>query len=348
MACDLNKVIQVAENEIGYLEKKSNSQLDHPTANAGKNNFTKYNRDYEAWDEPDLKEIPNGSINMQWCAAFVSWVFVTAYGLAAAIKLLCGGLHCYTPTGAGRFKKAGRYIKRGEGKPKPGDVVFFWSESKGRIGHVGLVWKVTSSRVYTIEGNTSGASTLVTNGGGVRKKSYALTSTYIDGYGRPDYAGIEPGTGEVVALELGDRLLVNGSDGADVKELQEALLSLGYDLGKYGADGDFGDCTELAVAAFQRDHGCDSDGEYGPITHAAMVKALKALSAPVGAKLVRIEGGQCWIRSAPNTSGEKLGVAKKGETFTFGGELSPEGWPLIEYKNQNAWVSGKYGKLVTQ
>ena len=345
-ACDLNTVIQVAENEIGYLEKKSNSQLDHPTANAGKNNYTKYNRDYEAWDEPNLKEIPDGSINMQWCAAFVSWIFVMAYGLAAAIKLLCGGLHCYTPTGASRFKKAGRYIKRGEGKPKPGDVVFFWSESKGRIGHVGLVWKVTRSRVYTIEGNTSGASTLVTNGGGVRKKSYALTSTYIDGYGRPDYAGIEAGTGEVVTLELGDRMLTNGSEGADVKELQEALISLGFDCGRWGADGEFGDATELAVIAFQRAHGCDTDGEYGPITHKALTAALAAQRPAQDAKKVRIEGGQCWIRTAPSTAGGKLGVAKEGTEFVFGGEISPEGWPLIEYKNYNAWVSGKYAVLI--
>ena len=39
------KLIQVAEQEVGYLEKKSNKDLDHKTANAGSNNFTKYARD---------------------------------------------------------------------------------------------------------------------------------------------------------------------------------------------------------------------------------------------------------------------------------------------------------------
>lgn len=345
--CDLNAVIRVAENEIGYLEKKSNSQLDSKTANAGKNNYTKYNRDYMAWDKPDRKEIPNGAINMQWCAAFVSWCFVVAYGLEAAIKLLCGGLHCYTPTGAGRFKNAGRYIKRGQGNPKPGDVVFFFSSAKGRIGHVGIVYKVTGSKVYTIEGNTSGASTLVTNGGGVQRKSYSLSSTYIDGYGRPDYAAVEAGTGEVMASELGDRLLVNGCEGDDVKELQEALIGLGYSCGSWGADGEFGDATELAVIAFQKGHGCEADGQYGPATHAAMLKALEAVQKPVeGAQTVQIVGGDCWVRTAPNKGGDRLGVAHEGDKLAYGGQTSENGWHLVEYQNKNAWVSGVYGKLI--
>lgn len=34
-------VVKQAREEIGYLEKKTNSQLDSKTANAGSNNFTK-------------------------------------------------------------------------------------------------------------------------------------------------------------------------------------------------------------------------------------------------------------------------------------------------------------------
>ena len=42
----IDKLIQIAKNETGYLEKASNSQLDSKTANAGENNYTKYWRDY--------------------------------------------------------------------------------------------------------------------------------------------------------------------------------------------------------------------------------------------------------------------------------------------------------------
>lgn len=329
--CSPNTLIQIATAELGYLEKKTSMQLDNMTANAGKNNYTKYNRDYNEWGG-------GGTQPMQWCAAFVSWCFVKAYGLETAKDLLCGGIHHYTPTGASRFKKAGRYIARGKGKPQVGDVVYFYSESKGRIGHVGIVYRVDSTKVYTIEGNTSGASTLVTNGGGVQKKSYKLTSTYIDGYGRPDYSG-------TAELELGDRVLTEGCEGDDVKELQEALIKLGYDCGRWGADGDFGDATELALEAFQRDHGLIADGEYGAKTHAALVKAL---NAPVGnskpPRTVQIVGGNCWVRSAPSTAGSRVGVAYEGDELRYEGKTE-DGWHLVKYGKLLGWVSGKYSRL---
>lgn len=147
-------------------------------------------------------------------------------------------------------------------------------------------------------------------------------------------------------LHLGDRLLKNGMEGNDVKELQEALISLGYDCGKWGVDGDFGDATELAVIAFQNDHGCEADGDYGPMTHAAMEAALAALGTTVDEpKTVKIVGGQCWARSAPNMSGNKLGVAKEGSVYPYQGQCSEDGWLLIDFAGANAWVSGKYGTL---
>lgn len=41
----INVVLGIAEEEIGYLEKKNNSQLDSKTGNAGSANYTKYWRD---------------------------------------------------------------------------------------------------------------------------------------------------------------------------------------------------------------------------------------------------------------------------------------------------------------
>lgn len=170
----VDKVISVAEGEVGYREKKTNSSLDDKTANAGSGNYTKYNRDLKAWAGV-------GALNAQWCQAFVDWCFIKAFGVEGAKKLLYTFTN-YTPTGSDAFKKRGRYIKRGQGTPEPGDVVYFYSTSKGRIGHVGIVYKVSSSKVYTIEGNASD---------GVNKKSYNLTNSYVDGYGRVDYAALD-------------------------------------------------------------------------------------------------------------------------------------------------------------
>lgn len=41
----INVVLGIAEEEIGYLEKKNNSKLDSKTGNAGSANYTKYWRD---------------------------------------------------------------------------------------------------------------------------------------------------------------------------------------------------------------------------------------------------------------------------------------------------------------
>lgn len=174
------KVIDIALAEVGYIEKKSNSQLDSKTANAGKNNYTKYAR--------DLDNIPgfyNGKKNgYDWCDVFVDWCFVKAFGKERAMKLLNQPAKS---TGAGCgysmsfYKKIGQLFKT----PKAGDQIFFGSGTD--IYHTGLVYKVENGRVYTIEGNTSSASEVVANGGVVAKKSYPVGASYIAGYGRPKY-----------------------------------------------------------------------------------------------------------------------------------------------------------------
>ena len=62
-------VINIAKAEVGYLEKKSNSQLDSKTANAGSANYTKYGRDMHAI-YPSVMDFPAA-----WCDCFVDWCF---------------------------------------------------------------------------------------------------------------------------------------------------------------------------------------------------------------------------------------------------------------------------------
>lgn len=76
-------------------------------------------------------------------------------------------------------------------------------------------------------------------------------------------------------LKLGDRILSKGDTGADVKELQEALMKLGFSLPKYGADGDYGKETEGAVKSFQRDNGLDATGIFDTSAFKALEKALQ-------------------------------------------------------------------------
>ena len=65
----IERLINIAEKEIGYLEKASEKDLDSFTANAGSGNYTKYWRDVK----PEYQGQP-------WCAAFVTWVFDRTFG----------------------------------------------------------------------------------------------------------------------------------------------------------------------------------------------------------------------------------------------------------------------------
>ena len=145
---------------------------------------------------------------------------------------------------------------------------------------------------------------------------------------------------------LGGRILKNGMYGTDVRELQTMLIQMGYSCGSWGADGEFGDATELAVRKFQRDHNCEVDGEVGPETLAALTKALGTGDGETG-RQVKIVGGQCYIRAAPDkVNGAKLGVALEGSTYAYAGQQSADGWLKIVYNDGGGWVSGMYGRLI--
>ena len=80
---EINKVLEIANNEVGYLEKTSNSQLDSKTANAGRNNYTKYARDMDS-----LKVYNGPKQGYAWCNVFIDWCFVQAFGIERAKELL--------------------------------------------------------------------------------------------------------------------------------------------------------------------------------------------------------------------------------------------------------------------
>ena len=61
-----------------------------------------------------------------------------------------------------------------------------------------------------------------------------------------------------------------GSKGAEVKKMQNALISKGYSVGKFKADGVFGKSTKAAVIKFQRDNKLQPDGIVGPATKVAL------------------------------------------------------------------------------
>ena len=66
-------------------------------------------------------------------------------------------------------------------------------------------------------------------------------------------------------------ILRKGSRGDAVKELQQALIDAGYNVGPDGADGVFGNNTQMAVLRFQQERHLQMSGEADTV----LVKAIK-------------------------------------------------------------------------
>lgn len=185
----INDLLTLAQNEVGYLEKKTADlkYLYDKKANAGYNNYTKYAKELD-----DLKDFYNGRKNgYSWCDVFVDWCFVKTFGRARAQQLI-NQPDKSTGAGVGFSKKFYQNKNRYFSAPEVGDQIFFKNASGG-MQHTGLVYKTDKNYVYTIEGNTSGSSNVIANGGAVCAKKYSLKNKYIDGYGRPDYSANERG-----------------------------------------------------------------------------------------------------------------------------------------------------------
>ncbi len=231
-------ILRVAAAEIGYLEKASNAGLDSKTANAGSNNWTKYGKWYGL----------NGP-EAYWCHMFISWCAAQS-GNAGIIPRTAS---CYN--GKDWFAERGRFHLRAAYTPRAGDVVYFSTRQyPNGGGHVGIVEKVENGYVYTIEGNTSGASGVVANGGGVARKSYPLGYPSIYGYGNPKYEQEEPDMTEAqtraIAKEEANKMQPKRyREVSDMPEYMRADMQVLIDekvlTGKGGSEADKGlDLTE--------------------------------------------------------------------------------------------------------
>jgi len=208
----IDKILQVADDEVGYLEKKSNANLDSKTDNAGSNNYTKYWRD----TYPQYQ----GSA---WCACFVTWCIDKVLGKDATKDLLGHYPFVYCPTLGAIGSKTNRLYRCIDAIP--GDIVLFHNGSE--FCHTGIVVSNRNGTLITIEGNTSGGSTVVANGGGVACKSYS--HSYIANkkggtrFYRPNYSKYEEETEmtteEIKALAKEATAEIINAIGADIEVL---------------------------------------------------------------------------------------------------------------------------------
>ena len=329
------KVLEVAKAEIGYLEKKSNSQLDSKTANAGYNNYTKYWR--------DVKPEWNGSY---WCAVWVTWVFQTALGKQRAKELLKHYPYVYCPTLAGLFTK---YTT-----PQVGDIVIFWKN--GAFAHTGIVIAVNGKQFTTIEGNTSGASSVVDNGGGVCLKVYNLNSVNAK-FCRPAYnsTSISSDTNKVVVADdmhtvkwkgyvnIGNNigLAVRLQPNISAKECSFSGLKQGTEVGVSYEQGDW--------------YLIKYDGKFGYVQSQYIGKTkvseesnpdpiIDNIHTVKWTGIVNVKNGTLNVRLQPTTSAKTCSFSPLRKGVEVGICHQDGDWFLIKYNGKYGYVYSSYIK----
>lgn len=164
MQPSIQKVLEIAFSQVGYVEKPVN--------------ITKYGRHFK-------------SNPAQWCGLFVMWVMDKA-GYKDFPNT------AYTPNGVKEWKE--RKLWHTSGEVKPGSIVYFDFKGDGinRVSHVGIaVVHLANNQVLCIEGNTSSSiKGDQRNGGEVCIKSRHPND--IVGWATPDYGpGWYPITSEI-------------------------------------------------------------------------------------------------------------------------------------------------------
>lgn len=142
------------------------------------------------------------------------------------------------------------------------------------------------------------------------------------------------GNSPVIEQQKANGLIVYGSAGEDVKELQEKLITLGYSCGVCGADGCFGLATLNAVKAFQKDAGFaknEQDGVVGGKTRAAIDSALSDKKGTV-----TVTASVLNVRSGPGTNYGIVATVARGSTLIIDEESN--GWGRFA----TGWVSMQY------
>ena len=225
-------LIKKAYEEVGYHEQG--------------NNWTKYAAD------PQITQLYGWNVqNQPWCNTFVNWLFIAVFGYAKGTEMTYGGsARCFTH--AQLYKNNNAWYT----EPEKGDQIFYGGE-----GHTGVVVDVSGATITTVEGNWTDS---------VVTRTHFFGDSEIIGYGRPKWSAVadepEPETDEegetdiihpmhrraCYHLEYPDGCTDKGyTPQASIKAWQNLLLCWGMDLGKWGADGEYGDTTKKATEEWQ-------------------------------------------------------------------------------------------------
>ena len=159
-----------------------------------------------------------------------------------------------------------------------------------------------------------------------------------------DSGGTSSGSG---AGGGGYSTLQYGSSGASVKELQQTLNRLGYNVG--AADGIFGNNTKNAVLQYQKDNGLTADGIVGANTWGSLNKPVTPTNTPAvdyAGIIADLDKQQAGFQNAaaPTAAAQRVQTATGGTVKASPGELRAEAQaPTVTAKTEAALAEKKAG-----
>ncbi|MEG1843736.1 MAG: SH3 domain-containing protein [Clostridia bacterium] len=74
----------------------------------------------------------------------------------------------------------------------------------------------------------------------------------------------------------------------------------------------------------------------------------EAPDVPEGDAVAVTSGNTVNVRDAPDTTGTVLGIASKGDVFSYMSETTLDGWHKIRFEGAPGWISGKYTILYAE
>lgn len=223
---------------------------------------------YGAESDWDTKLYGFDASNVPWCDWFCDYAYIFNFGFDQAVRMT------FQQSGGSALCRRSAELYQQHGhlfyEPEVGDQIFFYYG--GEINHTGIVTAVNGDNITCVEGNYSD---------GVGRTYYNWRiSNQIAGYGRPDWSIVsgEQVGNEEMPVESSEGKISNDfnrsypvlryGDGINhpkpiIKAWQNLMLAWGYDLGRWGADGEFGSATQTATMDFQRKVGIAVDGVVG-------------------------------------------------------------------------------------
>ena len=192
------------------------------------------------------------------CRGFTDWI------------LKQYGFDLYGDTVSAQWNHADNWCVRGQFGVDPipqGVLVNLFIKKDGKWTHTGFYYSGSTCECSV---NVQYHENMVKN----RWTHWAIAKCFASGYQMPTEPEKEPAKDNGGQAVSNKKTIRKGNYGALVKECQTMLNKLGYDLGICGIDGDFGQATEKAVKAFQKDHGLTQDGVVGQKTWTVLEQAV--------------------------------------------------------------------------